>query len=115
LIPIKAAARQAVAGSSRSEAYSRLVFLADTRRSEKTYGLRGATLVSVQDATIAAAYAQLSATAQGLGSCWVGAFDEQRVAKLLEVPAHFRPIVLMPIGYPAGTPARAERRPVSYW
>ena len=30
-----------------------LVFLADTRRSEKTYGLRGATLFSVQDATIA--------------------------------------------------------------
>jgi nitroreductase len=90
-----------------------LVFLADTRRSETTYGLRGATLFCIQDATIAAAYAQLSAAAQGLGSCWVGAFDEERVATLLGVPAHLRPIALMPIGYPAETPARPERRPVS--
>lgn len=40
----------------------------------------GATLFSIQDATIAAAYAQLAATARNLASGWVGAFDDARVA-----------------------------------
>ncbi len=96
-----------------SEAPIVLVFLADTQRSEKKYGERGATLFSIQDATIAAAYAQLAAAAQGLGSCWVGAFDEARVATLLDAPPHLRPIALMPIGYPAEAPAHPARRPVS--
>jgi len=90
-----------------------LVFFADTRRSEKRYGERGAGLFCVQDATLAAAYVQLAATAQDLGSCWVGAFDEARVAAILAAPAHLRPIALMPIGYPAEAPARPARRPVS--
>jgi nitroreductase len=42
----------------------------------------------------------------------VGAFDEARVAKLLSAPEHLRPIVLMPIGYPAEEPARPARRPL---
>ena len=89
-----------------------LVFLADTRRSEVRYGERGATLFCVQDATIAAAYAQLAAAAQDLGSCWVGAFDEVRVAAILATPDYTRPIALMPIGYAAEAPARPARRPV---
>lgn len=88
-------------------------FLADQRRSEGKYGVRGAALFCVQNATIAAAYAQLAATAQGLGACWVGAFDESRVAKTIGVPAHLRPIALMPIGYPDEAPARSTRRPLS--
>lgn len=90
-----------------------LIFLADTRRSERKYAERGATLFSIQDATIAAAYAQLAAQAQGLGSCWVGAFDEARVAEVLGAPTHLRPIALMPVGYPAEAPARPARRTVS--
>lgn len=89
------------------------VFLADTRRSERKYGERGATLFCIQDATIAAAYVQLAAAAQDLGACWVGAFDEARVATLLATPAHLRPIALMPIGYPAESPVRPARRPLS--
>jgi len=96
-----------------AEAPVALVFLADTERSKRKYGERGATLFSMQDATVAAAYAQLAATAQDLGSCWVGAFDEARVATLLAAPPHLRPIALMPIGYPAEAPARPARRPLS--
>jgi nitroreductase len=96
-----------------ADAHVVLVFLADRRRSEGKYGDRGATLFCVQDATIAAAYAQLAAAAQGLGACWVGAFDEDRVAKVIGAPAHLRPIALMPIGYADETPARPPRRPLS--
>ena len=90
-----------------------LAFLADQHRSETKYGTRGTTLFSIQDATIAAAYAQLTATALGIASCWVGAFDEARVGTILGAPAHLRPVALMPLGYPAEAPERRHRRPLS--
>ncbi len=89
-----------------------LVFLADARRSESKYGRRGATLFCIQDATIAAAYAQLAAAALGLGSCWVGAFDEDRVAKVIEAPDAMRPVAILPVGFPAERPTRPPRRPL---
>jgi nitroreductase len=90
-----------------------LAFLADQHRSESKYGTRGTTLFSIQDATIAAAYGQLTATALGIASCWVGAFDEARVGTILGAPAHLRPVALMPLGYPADAPERRRRRPLS--
>lgn len=88
-------------------------FLADRRRSEGKYGSRGATLFCLQDATIAAAYVQLAAAAEGLGTCWVGAFDEARVASAINAPAHLRPVALMPLGNADEAPARPPRRPLS--
>ncbi len=89
-----------------------LVFLADVRRSESKYGQRGATLFCIQDATIAAAYAQLAAAALGLASCWVGAFDQDRVAKVIEAPVAMRPVAILPVGFPAESPTRPPRRPL---
>jgi nitroreductase len=90
-----------------------LVFLADEARSSAKYGRRGSTLFSIQDATIAATYAQLGAAAQGLATCWVGAFDEARVSAVLGAPSHLRPVVLMPLGHAAEAPARPPRRSLS--
>lgn len=87
-----------------------LVFCASPERSESKYGRRGASLFCIQDATIAACYAQLAATAQGLASCWVGYFDEAGVATALRAPAGFRPVAIMPIGYAAAAPDRPQRR-----
>jgi len=87
-----------------------LVFLADVERSAVKYAQRGRTLFALQDATIAAAYAQLCATALGLASCWVGAFDDAQVANVLGAPAGLWPIAILPIGVPAETPQRPPRR-----
>jgi nitroreductase len=87
-----------------------LVFCADPPRSEAKYGTRGAALFAIQDATIAAAHAQLAAVALGLASCWVGAFEERAVARSLGAPPHLRPVALLPLGYAAETPARTPRR-----
>jgi nitroreductase len=87
-----------------------LVFSASPERSERKYGQRGASLYCVPDATIAACYAQLAATAKGLASCWVGAFDEAAAAAALNAPRQLRPVALMPIGYAAEAPDRPERR-----
>ena len=90
-----------------------LVFCASPESSERKYAQRGAALYCVQDATIAACYAQLAATAQGLASCWVGAFDEAAAAAALNAPRQLRPVALMPIGYAAEAPDRPQRRALS--
>jgi nitroreductase len=87
-----------------------LVFCADPERSREPYGERGASLFALQDATVAAAYAQLAATALALSSCWVGAFDEDRIRILLRLPARLRPVAILAIGYAAEQPERPARR-----
>ncbi len=42
-------------------------------------------MYSVQDATIACTFASLAAESLGISSCWVGGFDEEKIAKLLEI------------------------------
>jgi nitroreductase len=86
-----------------------LVFCANPSRGAK-YGERGALLYCVQDATVAVAYAQLAATALGLATCWIGAFDEPQVARVAGLPAGQRPVAMLPVGYAAETPRRTPRR-----
>jgi nitroreductase len=95
-----------------SEAPVCLVFCADTERAEVRFGERGRALYAVQDATIAAAYAQLAVVAAGLGSTWVGYFDNTEIARLLNLPAGMEPIALLSIGYPAELPEPSPRRPL---
>ncbi|MCA9827223.1 MAG: nitroreductase family protein [Nitrosopumilus sp.] len=73
-----------------------LVFCADPKRI-KFMGTRGEKLLAVQDATIAASYAQLAVTALGLSSVWVGHFKEKAVAQILKTK--LRPVVILPVGY----------------
>lgn len=87
-----------------------LVFLTDPDRSRVEYGDRGANLFSVQDATIAAAYAQLAAEALGLASVWVGLFDEVRALEAIEAHPNHRPVALLALGYAAEAPVPVPRR-----
>ncbi len=108
-------ALQALAYSTRgqdfiTQAPLALVFCAHPARSAQKYGERGTTLYCVQDATIACAYAQLAATALGLASVWVGAFDEGAVRAAVGVGHDLRPVAFLPIGYAAETPERRSRR-----
>lgn len=93
-----------------AEAPTCLVFCADPGRSATTFGERGATLYAVQDATIAAAYAQLASVAAGMGSTWVGYFDENQVRTALGLDPSLVPIALMSLGYPAELPEPSSRR-----
>jgi nitroreductase len=86
-----------------------LVFCAHAARA-KRYGERGAGLYAIQDATIAAAYAQLAATALGLATVWVGAFDEEKARQALQLPAEQRPLAILPVGRPGESPAATPRR-----
>ncbi len=90
-----------------------LVFCADPARSAVKYGERGATLYSIQDATIACTYSQLAAKAQGLDTVWVGAFDEAAVSAIAHIPSRLRPVVMLPIGYAGKVPSARPRRELS--
>lgn len=78
-----------------------LVFFAAPARSAEKYGDRGTVLYSIQDATIAASFAWLQAVILGLGAGWVGAFDDEEVKEALDVDKSWRPVAIMPVGYPA--------------
>lgn len=52
------------------------------------------------DVSIAMAYMTLEAVEQGLGTCWIGAFDADQVHDLLEIPRDVIVVGLLPIGYP---------------
>jgi nitroreductase len=92
-----------------SEAPVVLVFCANASRSVRKYGQRSI-LYSLQDATIAAVYAQLAAQALGLASAWVGAFDESKVSKGLRLPDDHKPVAIIPIGYPDEKPFKKITR-----
>ena len=53
------------------------------------------------DATIAFTHLILAARAEGLGTCWIGAFDNERVKEILGVPEGWNVAALTPLGYPA--------------
>ncbi|MBR6557864.1 MAG: nitroreductase family protein [Clostridia bacterium] len=55
------------------------------------------------DASIAATHIMLAAADVGLGTVWVGRFDQDEVRKALSFPDELMPFALMPIGYPADT------------
>lgn len=78
-----------------------LAFFYIPKESAARYAERGEKMYALQDATIAITYAQLAATALGLASVWVGAFDDAKVKEILNAPAGFEPAGLLPIGYAA--------------
>ena len=52
------------------------------------------------DVAIAMQNMVLTATSEGLGTCWVGSFDENQVRELLKIPENYRVVALLALGYP---------------
>jgi nitroreductase len=62
------------------------------------------------DTEIAVDHMTLAAVEEGLGTCWIGAFDEKKVKKILNIPANVRVITLLPLGYPSIIPRPTPRK-----
>lgn len=73
------------------------------------YGERGIYLYSVQDVACSIMGMMLVAHENGLGSVWVGAFNEGGVSNLLKMPHNLRPVAIVPIGYPSRVPSPPGR------
>jgi len=88
-----------------------LAVCAEPERSARVYGERGRYLYCYQDTAAAIQNILLTAAGLRLGSCWVGAFDEREVRRLLALPERLRPVALVPLGYPErDEPCRCTRR-----
>src|SRR5574341_1526504 len=90
-----------------------LVFCTHAGRSADRYEERGKNLYCIQDATIACTFAMLAATALGLSTVWVGAFDEEKVRSIIGAPLGQRPVAMLPVGYAAESPPIRPRRELS--
>ncbi len=53
------------------------------------------------DVAIALDHLSLAAVAEGLATCWIGAFDEMKVKSLLGIPKKAKVVAMMPLGYPS--------------
>lgn len=76
------------------------------------YGERGRNLYCIMDVAMALQNLMLYAHFRGLGTCCVGAFHEDEVREILNIPEDLRPIALIPLGYPAEKPDAPKRRSV---
>jgi nitroreductase len=54
----------------------------------------------VVDVSIALEHIVLAATSEGLGTCWVGSFNEGEVKEMLKIPENYRVVALLALGYP---------------
>lgn len=65
------------------------------------------------DLAIALDHLSLAAIEQGLGTCWVGAFSQEEVKKVLGLAKHHKVVALMPCGFPADEPCEKDRKDLS--
>lgn len=86
------------------------VVCADLRLADKQSGRHGRDFYMIQDTAIATTSLWLAAVSLGLGACWVGAFDEEEVKKILGLEEYLRPVALLPVGYPAERPSPTFRK-----
>lgn len=67
----------------------------------------------VADASIAFEHICLAAYALGLGTCWMGSFDEAYMKAKLKIPDNIRVIGVTPLGYPDQKPEPRPRKDLS--
>ena len=62
------------------------------------------------DCAIAIDHMTLAAVAEGLGTCWIGSFDQDACCELTDVPPSAQIVELMVLGYPADSPGPKSRK-----
>jgi nitroreductase len=65
---------------------------------------------AVIDTTIALENMVLAASSLGIGSCWIGSFNEQKVKDKLQIPESWKVVALLSLGYPAENPGPRKKR-----
>ena len=77
---------------------------------EKEYVMSCGQLAYPIDTAIAVDHMTLQAVEEGLGTCWIGAFDEKKVKEILAIPDNVRVVALLPVGYPSDIPGHTPRK-----
>ncbi len=62
------------------------------------------------DLSIIIDHITLLAVAEGLGTCWIGAFHEDQAKKILNIPDNIRVVELLTLGYPTDNSMKKKNR-----
>ncbi|HEK85811.1 MAG TPA: nitroreductase [Candidatus Aminicenantes bacterium] len=62
------------------------------------------------DAAIVMDHLILAAANEGLGTCWIGAFNPEAAREIFSLPANIEPVAFTPLGYPADSPQPKKRK-----
>lgn len=82
--------------------------------SAQRYKERGKTLYVLQDTAALTLNILHAAHMLGFGACWIGAFNEEEVSKILRIPSNMRPVSMIPVGKIEGNlPEMRPRRNLS--
>jgi len=73
------------------------------------YGQRGRELYSLQESGACVQNMMLEAHALGLGTCWIGAFNEAEVRRVIGAPQDVKPVAIITVGYAAEKPASSRK------
>ena len=90
-----------------------IVVCANTSRSIDRYGKRGREFYSIIDGAFASMLILLTAVNEGIGACFVGAFLDDKVSEILELPKYVKPIGIIALGFPAEDPSKFKRIDIS--
>ena len=74
-----------------------IVVCSNTSRSVNRYGKRGTEFYSIIDGAFASMIILLSAVNEGIGASFVGAFEDDKVTRILGLPVHVKPIGIIDI------------------
>ena len=64
------------------------------------------------DVAIAVDHMTLAAVNEGLGTCWIGAFSQERVREILQIPDEYMVVALLTLGYPRSGGNPRTRKPL---
>jgi albonoursin synthase len=81
-----------------------LVVCLDHTRAKVRFGARGEQVFGIQDTGFAIQNMRLVALENGVSSCLLREFEPGRVARLLELPAHVEPLILVAMGFSTASP-----------
>lgn len=86
-----------------------IVVCADLEKANLRFQKRGEVFYSIQDTAAATMLMVVTANALGLGTTWVGSFDEEMVKDALYLPDNLRPVAIVAVGYIEESEERKER------
>ncbi len=89
-----------------------IIVCSETEKAERYYGVRGERLYAIQNCAAAMQNMLLEAQSLGLGSAWIGAFDEDGVKALCGIPEEVRPQGIIAIGYAKDVPGKPPKYPM---
>jgi nitroreductase len=86
-----------------------IVIVGVYNKTQRFYGDRGKDIYIIQDCAMAAMQMMIAAQAQGLGTCFVSALNEERVGSIILMRGGARPMGIISIGYAAEKPVMPLR------